>query len=105
MYKFWYWALIDRESDGRFVATIPDLDDVAAWGPTDKEAVAHAAQLAIDHVRARQESGQPVPRPRPASEMPSSTRPREIGRAMISVDVGRAAANASVAAKTEAAQV
>ena len=105
MYKFWYWALIDRESDGRFVATIPDLDDVAAWGPTDKEAVAHAAQLAIDHVRARQESGQPVPRPRPASEMPSSTRPWEIGRAMISVEVGRAAATADVPPKTQAAQL
>ena len=104
MYKVWYWALIDRESDGRFVASVPDLDDVAAWGPTDKEAVAHAAKLAIDHVRACQESGQPIPRPRPASEMPSSTRPKEIGRAMISVDVGRAAATASVPFKAQAAQ-
>jgi len=103
MYKVWYWALIDRESDGRFVASIPDLQDVAAWGLTDKEAVAHVAQLASDHVRALQESGQPVPRARPASEMPSSTRPEEIGRAMISVDVGRAAANAAVPFKTQAA--
>jgi predicted RNase H-like HicB family nuclease len=105
MYKVWYWALIDRESDGRFVASIPDLDDVAAWGPTDKEAVSHVAQLAGDHVRACQESGQPIPRRRPASEMPSSTRPKEIGRAMISVDVGRAAATASLAVKTQDAQL
>jgi predicted RNase H-like HicB family nuclease len=103
MYKMWYWMLIDRESDGRFVASVPDLEDIAAWGPTDKEAVGHATQLARDHVRALQENGQPVPLARSASEMPSSTRPREIGRAMISVEVGRAAAPAGVPFKTEAA--
>lgn len=103
MYKVWYWALIDRDTDGRFVASIPDLDDVAAWGPTDKEAVAHATQLAVDHVRALRENGQSVPRARSAAEMPSSTRPKEIGRAMISVEVGRAAAPTGVPFKTEAA--
>ena len=25
MYRIWFWALIDRESNGRFVASIPDL--------------------------------------------------------------------------------
>jgi predicted RNase H-like HicB family nuclease len=95
MYKVWYWALIDRESDGRFVASVPDLDDVAAWGPTDKEAIAHVTQIAADHVRALQGSGQPLPRARPAAEMPSSTRPREIGRAMIAVEVGRASVSAA----------
>ena len=25
MYRIWYWATVDRESDGRFVASIPDL--------------------------------------------------------------------------------
>lgn len=103
MYRVWYWAVIDRESDGRFIASIPDLEDVAAWGPSDKEAVARVAQLAVEHVQALKDSDRPVPRARPASEMPSSARPQEIGRAMISVDVGRAAAMASVQAKAHAA--
>ena len=41
MYRVWYWAMIDRESDGRFIASIPDLGDLAAHGDTDKDAVAH----------------------------------------------------------------
>jgi predicted RNase H-like HicB family nuclease len=45
MYRVWYWAMIDRESDGRFIASIPDLDDLAAYGHTDKDAVAHVAEL------------------------------------------------------------
>ena len=27
MYRIWYWAMIDRETSGRFVASIPDLGD------------------------------------------------------------------------------
>jgi hypothetical protein len=23
MYRIWYWATVDRESDGRFIASIP----------------------------------------------------------------------------------
>ena len=101
MYKVWYWALIDRESDGRFIASVPDLDDVAAWGPTDKEAIAHVTQVAGDHVRALQGSGQPLPRARPAAEMPSSTRPKEIGRAMIAIEVGRQAATTGGPVRSE----
>jgi predicted RNase H-like HicB family nuclease len=40
MYRVWYWAMIGRESDGRFIASIPDLGDLAAYGDTDKDAVA-----------------------------------------------------------------
>jgi hypothetical protein len=25
MYRVWYWAMIDREHDGRLIASIPDL--------------------------------------------------------------------------------
>jgi hypothetical protein len=32
--------MIDRESDGRFIASIPDLGDLAAYGEGDKDAVA-----------------------------------------------------------------
>jgi len=46
------------------------------------------AKRAGEHVRALEESGQPVPRPRQASEMPTTLQAK-IGRAMISVQVGR----------------
>ena len=32
MYRIWYWAMIDRGSDGRFIASVPDLGDLAAYG-------------------------------------------------------------------------
>ena len=46
MYRIWFWALIDRESNGRFVASIPDLSDLAGYGDTDKGAVASVTELA-----------------------------------------------------------
>jgi hypothetical protein len=82
----WYWAILDRECDG-FVARIPDLGDLAAYGANEKDAVAHIAKREGEHVRALEESGQPVPRPRQASEMPTALQAK-IGRAMISVQVG-----------------
>jgi hypothetical protein len=36
MYKIWYWAMIDRESNGRFIASIPDSRPTAR---TMKDAV------------------------------------------------------------------
>ncbi len=57
MYRVWYWAMIDRESDGRFIASIPDLGDLAAYGDTDKDAVANSAlshvRLSADHAAAQ----------------------------------------------------
>jgi predicted RNase H-like HicB family nuclease len=61
MYRVWYWATIDRENHGRFVASIPDLWDLAAFGDTDKSAVAHVTALAAERVRATVDDGQPVP--------------------------------------------
>ena len=92
MYRIWYWAVVGRESDGRFVASIPDLADLAAYGSNEKDAVANVTDLAAEHVRSLVESGQSVPRPRPASEMPTFSKPNKIGRAMIPVQVGRAVA-------------
>ena len=88
MYRVWYWATIDRESD-RFIASIPDLEDLAAYGDTDKDAVAHVTELASERVRATVDDGQPVPQRRHFSEMPSYVRSKEVGRAMIPVEVGR----------------
>jgi predicted RNase H-like HicB family nuclease len=84
----WYWAILYRESDGRIIASIPDFGDLAACGANEKDAVAHVAERAGEHVRVLEESGQPVPRARQASEMPSTLQAR-IGRAMICVPVGR----------------
>ena len=93
MYRIWYWATVDRESDGRFIASIPDLGDLAAYGDTDKDAVAHVTDLAGERVRAVVEGGQPVPSRRHSSEMPSQIRrSKEVGRAIIPVEVERRAA-------------
>ena len=92
MYRIWYWTMIDRETNGRFVASIPDLGDLAAYGDTDKDAVAHVTELARESVQAAVESGQRVPRQRHYNEMPSFLRSKEIGRAIISVEVERGAA-------------
>ena len=90
MYRVWYWAMIDRASDGRFVASIPDLGDLAAHGDTDKEAVAHVTELASQRVRAAVDDGQPVPSRRQSFEMPNQIRrSTEVGRAIIPVEVGR----------------
>ena len=89
MYRVWYWATVDRESDGRFSASIADLEDLAAYGLTDKDAVAHVTELASQRVRAAVEGGQPVPPRRQSSEIPSQIRSKEVGRAIIPVEVGR----------------
>ena len=57
MYRIWYWAMIDRETNGRFVASIPDLGDLAAYGDTDKDAVAHVTELARESVQPLSRAG------------------------------------------------
>ena len=104
MYRVWYWAMVDREHDGRFVASIPDLGDLAAYGENEKDAVAHLAALATDHVRAIVESGQPAPRARQAAELPSAIRSKEVGRSLIPVEVGRAAAKPGMSSNVREAQ-
>jgi predicted RNase H-like HicB family nuclease len=84
--------MVDRESDGRFVASIPDLGDLAAYGDTDKDAVAHVTELAAERVRSAVDDGQPVPQRRPFKELPSYTRAKEVARAIIPVEVDRRAA-------------
>ena len=92
MYRIWYWAVVSRDRDGRFVASIPDLDDLAAYGSNEKDAVANVTELAAEHVRSLVASGQPLPSQRPASEVPTFSKPNKIGRAMVPVQVGRAVA-------------
>src|SRR5262249_3855958 len=90
--RVWYWAMIDRESDGRFIASIPDLDDLAAHGLSDKDAVAHVTDLAGEHVRSMVASGGRAPRRRHFTELPSYPHSNLIGHAIIPVEIERSVA-------------
>ncbi len=52
---------VDRESDGRFIAEVPDLPGVLAYGSTQDEAVARAQALALRVLADRLENGESVP--------------------------------------------
>ena len=52
---------VDRESDGRFIAEVPDLPGVLAYGSTHDEAVARAQALALRVLADRLENGEPAP--------------------------------------------
>ncbi|HEX3555348.1 MAG TPA: type II toxin-antitoxin system HicB family antitoxin [Thermoanaerobaculia bacterium] len=49
---------IDRETDGRWIAEVPDLPGVLVYGPTRDEAMAHAKALALRVVADRLENGE-----------------------------------------------
>jgi predicted RNase H-like HicB family nuclease len=52
---------IEREDDGRFVAEIPALPGVMAYGDTRDEALAKVEALALRTLADRLEHGEPVP--------------------------------------------
>ena len=52
---------IERESDGRWIAEIPDLPGVMAYGDTRATAVAKAETLALRVIADRMEHGEIVP--------------------------------------------
>jgi predicted RNase H-like HicB family nuclease len=52
---------IEREADGRFIAEVPDLPGVLAYGSTKEEAVARAQALALRVLADRLENGEPAP--------------------------------------------
>jgi predicted RNase H-like HicB family nuclease len=52
---------IEQEEDGRWIAEIPELPGVLAYGPTRKDAVAHTQALALRVIAERLENGEPVP--------------------------------------------
>jgi len=52
---------IDREADGRYIAEVPDLPGVLAYGGTKEEAVARAQALALRVLADRLENGEPAP--------------------------------------------
>jgi predicted RNase H-like HicB family nuclease len=54
---------IDREQDGRFLASVPDLPGVMAYGETENAAVRKAKSIALQILADMIESGEEVPDP------------------------------------------
>jgi predicted RNase H-like HicB family nuclease len=54
---------IDREDDGRWIAEVPDLPGVLAYGATEAAAVAAAQALALRVLADRLEHGESPPGP------------------------------------------
>ena len=52
------------EEDGGFIAEVPDLDGVAAFGDTPSEAVAEVEQVIELWIDAAEEAGRAIPEPR-----------------------------------------
>ena len=52
---------LDREEDGRYIAEVPDLPGVLAYGATEAEATARAQALALRVLADRLEHGEPAP--------------------------------------------
>jgi len=52
---------IDREEDGRFIADVPALPGVLAYGATREEAIANAKALALRVIADKLEHHEPIP--------------------------------------------
>lgn len=52
---------IEREDDGRWIAEIPDLPGVLAYGQTREEALAKAKALALRVLADRLDHGEQIP--------------------------------------------
>ena len=50
-----------REQDGRWLADLPALPGVTAYGKTRKQAIANAQALALRHIADRVEHGRAMP--------------------------------------------
>ena len=52
---------VDREDDGRWIAEVPDLKGVLAYGASRDQAIAHAQALALRVLADRLEHGEAGP--------------------------------------------
>ena len=52
---------VGRETDGRWIAEIPDLPGVMAYGKTRRDAISKAEVLALRVIADRLEHGEAVP--------------------------------------------
>lgn len=62
---------LDREEDGRWIAEVPDLPGVLAYGTTREEAIARAKALALRVVADRLEHGEEIPELRGLFTLPA----------------------------------
>jgi len=54
---------LEREADGRFLASVPDLPGVMSYGSTEEEAVRKVKAIALQILADMIESGEEVPEP------------------------------------------
>ena len=54
---------VEREADGRMLASVPDLPGVMAYGATEAEAVRKVKAIALQILADMIESGEEVPAP------------------------------------------
>ena len=54
---------VEREEDGRILASVPDLAGVMAYGATEEEAVRKVKSIALQVLADMIESGDEVPEP------------------------------------------
>ena len=87
-HRIWYWAFVERDGKGRFIASVPDFERLTAYGTTEKDAVAEVTRLLVEHVWSLVEVGQSVPSASKASDLPSALRSKEVDRVLIPVDIG-----------------
>ena len=52
---------VEEETDGRFIAEVPDLPGVMAYGQSRDEAIVKVEALALRVLADRVENGEPVP--------------------------------------------
>jgi predicted RNase H-like HicB family nuclease len=54
---------LEREEDGRFLASVPDLPGVMAYGASEEEAIRKVKAMALQVLADMIESGEDVPEP------------------------------------------
>ncbi len=52
---------VEQEEDGRWIAEVPELPGVLAYGPSREQAIANAEALAFRVLAERLESGESIP--------------------------------------------
>lgn len=52
---------VEQEDDGRWIAEVPDLPGVLAYGASREQAIANAEALAFRVLAERLENGEPIP--------------------------------------------
>lgn len=62
---------IEREEDGRWIAEVPDLPGVMAYGQSKKEAVSKVKALALRVLADRLEHGEEIPELRGVFAVPA----------------------------------